>query len=464
VLVHPFAGLVTVTVYVAGEEIVFAAVVIPPPQLKVAPPVVDEAVKVSLVKVQVKTAGTAMLAFGVVIFCVTVVEVVLVQPLAGLVTVTVHVAGVDIVLVAVVTPPPQLKVAPPVVEDAVSVSLVVEQVKTPGAAILAFGVAIFCVTETDAVLVQPFAGLVTVTVYVAGAETVLVAVVTPDPQLKVAPPVVDEAINVSLVVEHVRTVGAAIPALGTVIFCVTVAEAVLVHPFAGFVTVTVYVAGEDTILPAVVIPPPQLNVAPPVVDEAVNVSLVVAQVRTVGAAILALGAAIFCVTVAEAVLVHPFVGLVTVTVYVAADETIFVAVVTPPPQLKVAPPVVDEAVNVSLVLVQVKTEGAAILAPGATIFCVTVAEAVLVQPFAGFVTVTVYVAGDEIVFVAVVIPPLQLKVAPPVVDEAVNVSLVLAQVKTVGAAILALGVVIFWVTVAEAVLVQPFAGFVTVTV
>ena len=81
--------------------------------------------------------------------------------------------------------------------------------------------------------------------------------------------------------------------------------------------------------------------------------------------------------------------MVTVTVYVAGAETVFVAVVIPPPQLKVAPPVVDEAVRVSLVVVQFKTTGAAMLALGAVIFCVTVAEAVAVHPFAGLVTVTI---------------------------------------------------------------------------
>ena len=65
---------------------------------------------------------------------------------------------------------------------------------------------------------------------------------------------------------------------------------------------------------------------------------------------------------------------------------------------------------------------------------------------------------------AVVMPAPQLNVAPPVVDDAVNVSLVTEQVKIVGAAILAFGVVIFWVTVAEVVFVQPLPGFVTVTV
>ena len=66
--------------------------------------------------------------------------------------------------------------------------------------------------------------------------------------------------------------------------------------------------------------------------------------------------------------------------------------------------------------------------------------------------------------VAVVIPPPQLNVAPPVVEDAVSVSLVTLQVKVTGAATLALGNVVFWVTVAEAMLVQPFDGSVTVTV
>ena len=128
-----------------------------------------------------------------------------------------------------------------------------------------------------------------------------------------------------------------------------------------------YVAGEETVFVAVVIPAPQLNVAPPVVDEAVNTSLGLLQVRTVGAATLAFGAVIFWLTVAEAVLVQPFDGSVTVTVYVVALETDFVAVVTPPPQLKVAPPVVDDAVSVTLGLAQVKEAGAAILALGAVL-------------------------------------------------------------------------------------------------
>ena len=51
-----------------------------------------------------------------------------------------------------------------------------------------------------------------------GAATVFVAVVTPAPQLNVAPVVVEDAVNAWLVVEQVKTIGAAILALGLVMF------------------------------------------------------------------------------------------------------------------------------------------------------------------------------------------------------------------------------------------------------
>jgi hypothetical protein len=64
----------------------------------------------------------------------------------------------------------------------------------------------------------------------------------------------------------------------------------------------------------VVLPPPQLNVAPVVVDDAVRVTLVTEQINVAGTAMLALGGVTLCVTVCEAVAVHPFAGSVTVTV------------------------------------------------------------------------------------------------------------------------------------------------------
>ena len=71
--------------------------------------------------------------------------------------------GIVTVLVAVVTPPPQSKVAPAVVEDALNVWLVLVQVNMPGAAMLAFGALIFWVTVVDADVEQLLDGSVTVT-------------------------------------------------------------------------------------------------------------------------------------------------------------------------------------------------------------------------------------------------------------------------------------------------------------
>ena len=67
-------------------------------------------------------------------------------------------------------------------------------------------------------------------------------------------------------------------------------------------------------LVVVVLPPPQLNVAPVVVDDTVRVTLVTEQVNVAGTAMLALGGVTVWVTLCVAVAVHPFAGSVTVTV------------------------------------------------------------------------------------------------------------------------------------------------------
>ena len=120
-----------------------------------------------------------------------------------------------------------------------------------------------------------------------------VAVVIPPPQLKVAPAVVDVAVKVSLVFKQFKTVGGLMPAFGAVMFCVTVTKAVAVHPFEGSVTVTVNPPGAVMLSAAVVFPPPQLKVAPFVVEVAVKVWLVLVQVKTVGGLMPALGAVMF---------------------------------------------------------------------------------------------------------------------------------------------------------------------------
>ena len=61
----------------------------------------------------------------------------------------------------------------------------------------------------------------------------------------------------------------------------------------------------------------------------------------------------------------------------------------PPPQANVAPAVVEDAVSVSKMLLQVKIDGGAIVELGATMFWVTLMVAELVQPFDGSVAMTV---------------------------------------------------------------------------
>ena len=82
--------------------------------------------------------------------------------------------------------------------------------------------------------------------------------------------------------------------VGGVLFCVTRSEAVAVHPLAVSVTVTIYVAGEDTVMPAVTGPLLQLKVVPAAGFEvAVSVSLMVVQFNCTGAFIVTLGGVIF---------------------------------------------------------------------------------------------------------------------------------------------------------------------------
>jgi hypothetical protein len=122
------------------------------------------------------------------------------------------------------------------------------------------------------------------------------------------------ALSVWLVVVHVKATGVAILTLGGVAVCVTVVDVEAVHPFAGSVAVTVYVPAvlTDFVLP---VPPPlHANVAPAVVEDAVNVVLVTVQFSTAGGAILTLGVVVFCVTVVEADAVQPFAGSVAETV------------------------------------------------------------------------------------------------------------------------------------------------------
>jgi hypothetical protein len=102
-------------------------------------------------------------------------------------------------------------------------------------------------------------------------------------------------------------------------FTVTVVVQVPLHPLAS-VTVTVYVvvALGLTVIDAVVAPVLQRNDVPP---EAVSVAESPTQIAGLDGEMLHVIGTILKITVAVAELVHPFTGLVTVTVYVPAVFT-----------------------------------------------------------------------------------------------------------------------------------------------
>ena len=150
----------------------------------------------------------------------------------------------------------------------------------------------------------------------------------------------------------------------------TDAVAVLVHPFALFVTVTVYVPDELTVgfadVPPETIPGPAQLKPVPVVVAPDRTTDVVVHVRFPPVA-LAPGAVVLALTAAVAVLVQPLAELETVTVYVPVALTLGFAVVPPetipgPAQLK-PEPVAVEAERTTDVVVHVSVPPVA-LAPG----------------------------------------------------------------------------------------------------
>jgi len=118
------------------------------------------------------------------------------------------------------------------------------QVNVDVVELVAFGGVVFEVITAVAVFVQPLAGFVTVKVYVPAALTVATVVAAPDTtpgpvQLKVAPLVDELPVTVAVVEVQLKLVMEDALAFGTTVFEVTVTVAVLTHPFAGSVTVTV---------------------------------------------------------------------------------------------------------------------------------------------------------------------------------------------------------------------------------
>jgi len=198
-------------------------------------------------------------------------------------------------------------------------------------------------------------------------------------QLKLVPLVV--AAERTVVLDAQVSVPPVALAPGAVVFAVTDAVAVLVHPLDELVTVTVKVPAELTLGFAVVPPetmpdPAQLKPVPDV-DAAERTTDVAVHVSDPPVA-LAPGVVLFRLTDAVAVLVHPLEEFVTVTVNVPVELTVGFAVVPPetipvPAQLKPVPEVVA-AERTAEVAVQVSDPPVA-LAPGAALFRVTNAVA-----------------------------------------------------------------------------------------
>jgi hypothetical protein len=229
-------------------------------------------------------------------------------------------------------------------------------------------------------------------------------------------------------------------------------EADAVQPLLA-VTTTEYVPALEMVFVADVVPSFQRYVPPP---EAVSVMLVVVQFNTlVLDAIEAVGAVVLDKILVETDAVQPLLA-VTITEYVPAEETVFVANVVPSFQRYVPPP---EAVSVMLVVVQFNTIVLdAIEAVGAVVLDETLVEADAVQPLLA-VTITEYVPALEIVFVADVLASFQRYVPPP---EAVRVMLVVMQFNTVVLdAIETVGAVVLDETVVEADAVQPLLAVTT---
>jgi hypothetical protein len=152
-----------------------------------------------------------------------------------------------------------------------------------------------------------------------------------------------------------------------------------------------FTVGFAVVPPETILGPDQLKLVPDVLD-AERTTAVVAQLIVPPVA-LAPGGTAFVFTAAVAMLVQPLSTLVIVTVYVPDDETLGFAVAPPeiipgPDQLKSGPDVPPAAERTTDVTLHDIIPPVA-LAPGGVVFVFTNAIAVLVQPPAEVVTVTV---------------------------------------------------------------------------
>ena len=224
-----------------------------------------------------------------------------------------------------------------------------------------------------------------------------------------------------------------------------------------------------TVIELVVSPVLHAYVPPPVAVNVVDVP----DTMVTSVPAFAVGPGLFT-AVAIAVAVQPLLGSVTVTVYVPAAFTVGLDVVPPlviptPDQLYVAPVVVELALTVPTPVVQLIGVDVPAVTFGAALFALTDTVVVAVHPLFGSVTVTVYVPAALTVGVAVVPPlvipaPVQLNVAPLVVELALIVPLDAAHVSVKDPPAVTAGAVVLLVTPTVVVDVHEVAGSVTVTV
>jgi hypothetical protein len=200
----------------------------------VAVTLIEEVVHVN----SVVSALFVIAAVGVFMLDVTVMLAVEVQPLV-FVTVTVYVPA-DVMLADAALPKPLFHEyeTPPVAVTLIDVVVHVNSVTPVLLVIPAVGATVFDVTVMLAVEVQPLV-FVTVTVYVP-ADVMVADAVLPKPLFHEyeTPPVAVTLIDVVVHVNSVTPVLLVIPAVGAVVFDVTVMLAVEVQPLAP-VTVTV---------------------------------------------------------------------------------------------------------------------------------------------------------------------------------------------------------------------------------
>ena len=181
--------------------------------------------------------------------------------------------------------------------------------------------------------------------------------------------------------------------VGNVILLFTLTVVFVTQPLDGFVAVNVYVPDAFTVegLTAFTnVPPFHMSVLPALVPVIVAVAFVQVIVPVADDDVMT-GKVVFVVTAIVVITVHPFAGLIAITVYVPAAFTTagFKGLTIPVPlHTNVLPALV--AVNVALLLVHViLPELTTVVIIGATVLDIAATVAVLKHPFAALVAVTV---------------------------------------------------------------------------